>query len=158
MKKTPVATILKMLVALAAVAACDGGDRVTSPLGNANYVLEQVGGAALPVPLDDDTITGTTHYVLVADTLHFDAHAKLITGKTVIREEIVNSRAAPLVATGQYAETVDVSGNEGTVTGVCVPPGAPCAPLTLSVTVSGDLLILDGGVPPTSKTYRRIRN
>ena len=145
-----------MPLALAAAAAC-GGDRATSPLGGATYVLAQVDGAALPVPLDDDTIPGTAHYVLVADTLHLDADAKSITGRTVIREEIVSSTAAPLIQTGQYAATVDLSGNEGTMTGVCAP-GGECVPLTLRLTLSGDLLIIDGGAPPASRTYRRIGN
>lgn len=160
MQKGPLVRILGAVSALAmvgAVAACEGDNGVTSPLAGATYALERVDGASLPVPLDDDTIIGTAHYVLVADTLHFDADAKLITGKTVIREEIVGSAAATLFQKGDYADSVDLSGDEGTVTGVCVPPGAPCVPLTVRLTLSGDLLILDGGVPPMSKTYRRIR-
>ena len=75
----------------------------------------------------------------------------------MIREEIVGSTAAALIQARDYADSVDLSGDEGTVTGICIPPGAPCAPLTVHLTVNGDLLILDGGAPPASRTYRRIR-
>lgn len=139
------------------ITACSGTEPLRGSLAGATYVLVRSAGQALPVSLDDDTIPGTAHYSLIADTLRFDAQQPLITGTVVVRLDYVGTTSPPIFQSRAYEYQYSRTGDAGTAQGVCVPPGAPCAPLTAAFFISGDSLFLQHTPSQSFDTYLRIR-
>ena len=139
------------------ITACSSTEPLRGAFSGATYVLAQSAGQPLPVSLDNDTLSGTAHYSLVADTLQFDAQQPLITGTVVVRLDYVGTTSPPIFQSRAYEYQYSRAGDAGTAQGICLPPGAPCAPLTAAFFISGDSLFLQHTPSQSFDTYLRIR-
>lgn len=140
-----------------AMMACTSTEPIRGPFSGAMYVLVQSDGQSLPLSLDDDTIVGTAHYSLVADTLQFDARQPVITGTVVERVDYIGTMSPPIFERMAYEYQYSLIGNAGTARAVCIPPGAPCAALGAAFFVAGDSLFLQHTPSVGFDTYLRIR-
>jgi hypothetical protein len=143
---------------IATVTACSSGDRIGGPFGAPTYVLVQRNGEAPPIALDADTVTGTAHYSLAADTIRVDTRASQFVETYVQRLDYIGSSSPPMFQRGESEYQFSGDATEGTAVLVCLPIGAPCAFITLSFNRSSDSLVLTRNDATSSMdVYRRIR-
>jgi hypothetical protein len=142
---------------LAGVVACGCTEPHRDAFHGSVYALEQRGGEFLPISLDNNTVAGTAHYSLIADTLRFDQLAPLITGTNVERLDYIGSTTPPTFEHYTYVYTIGISGSEGTGTFKCFPANAPCAFLTITFSASNDTLYVHRQSTQVVDTYLRLR-
>jgi hypothetical protein len=121
------------------------------------YALVQRDGQPLPISLDNDTIAGTAHYSLIADTLRFDQKSPLITGTDVQRLDYIGSTSAPIFEHYTYVYDISLAGTDGSGIAKCFPPNAPCAYLKIDFSESNDTLYVHRQSTLVVDTYRRLK-
>jgi hypothetical protein len=149
--------IASALALCCSAAACTSTEPLRGPFDGSAYVLVLWHGQSPPARLNQDTMPGAAIYVLLADTLRFDAHESIITGTTVEKIEYVGSTSPPIPWVFPYKIDYSRSGDAGTGTPECIPPGAPCAPLPMAFFRVGDSLFVQFGTGTAFNTYLRIR-
>jgi hypothetical protein len=151
--KVQVVCILLACVAVTGTGCSSPDQPPADRLRGATYSLELRGTMPLPASLDQDTVTGSVHYSLLADSITFDGRGSA-TGRNVLGLDYLGSGKPLLVERSASTYTYELDGDGGTLTGVC-PPNAPCAPFTLSFVLDGTTLRL---LRPTHIVDRYVRS
>jgi hypothetical protein len=138
--KTPLVSILLAFVAMTALGCISPNQPPSDRLRGVTYTLKLHGTMPLPASLDDDTVTGSVHYSLLADTITFDGRGSA-TGRNVLGLDYLGSGNPLLVQPSDAKYRYELDGDRGTLTGLC-PLNAPCLALSLSFVLDGTTLRL----------------